>query len=339
MISITAQQDESALIRRANQLYHELTQESFEHIHRHRFRIQKPFWDTVARVALDTGRRGPIADSTRATRGRTVLDLACGTGFVTRTLAAHLTSCDNLVAADLNRGQLRTAGANWKAFRLHHADAPGFIRLASDAQTLPLPDGSVDLVAINASLHHMPSPTQVLGEIDRILRPGGFFALGFEPNRAYFKCRVLAGLDTAFSRLHWYASPRQNWRRLRTRLALASVQTAHDLADQTAVLNEMNRTLLGEGLISRPMPGGRLLDLVDPHSRGEDNAVGFDPGDLITQVMPTYRTCLLITTDYLGETARFWPTARTLTDTVLRAFIPGHGSLFSWLLQKPEAAR
>ncbi len=330
MTSIAAQQDESALIRRANQLYHELTRESFERVHSRRFRIQKPFWDTVARVALDS--------SEQELRGRTVLDLACGTGFVSRALAAHLTSRDRLIAADLNRGQLRTAGASWNTYRLHRDDAPGFVRLASDAQVLPLPDASVDLVAVNASLHHMPSPTRVLGEIDRILRPGGFFALGFEPNRAYFQCRALAGLDVAMARMHWYASPRQNWRRLRDRLPGAFLRAAHDDASEAAVIREMNRTLQLEGLITRPMSGGRILDLVDPHSRGEDGAAGFDPGELITKALPTYRICVLFTTDYLGETARFWPTARKVTDAVFRAFIPGHGSLFSWLLRKTEAA-
>jgi hypothetical protein len=185
----------------------------------------------------------------------------------------------------------------------------------------------------------MPNPTQVLEDIDRILCPGGFYALGFEPNRAYFRSRALSGLDTTFARLHWYASPRQNWRRLRTRLRPASVHKAQEPEDETSVLDEMNRALQSEGLIARPMPGGQLLDLVDPHSRGEDNAIGFDPADLITRAMPRYRICLLKTTDYLGESARFWPTTRAITDAILRSFIPGHGSLFSWLLQKPEGAR
>lgn len=331
MTNIAAVQNESALVRRANQLYHELTRESFERVHGRRFRIQKPFWDAIARIALDS--------STQKPRGRTVLDLACGTGFVSRTLAAHLTSRDRLMAADLNRGQLRTAGANWNTYRLHRDDAPGFVRLASDAQVLPLPDESVDLVAVNASLHHMPSPTRVLGEVDRILRPGGFFALGFEPNRAYFRCRALAGLDIAMARMHWYASPRQNWRRLRERLPGGSFRAANEDASEAAVIREMNRILQLEGLIAQPMSGGRLLDLVDPHSRGEDGAAGFDPGELIAEVLPMYRIRVLFTTDYLGETGRFWPTARKVTDAIFRAFIPGHGSLFSWLLRKPEAAR
>jgi ubiquinone/menaquinone biosynthesis C-methylase UbiE len=329
MRTIAVQDNMSALIRRANQLYHELTRESFERIHRHRFGVQRPFWKEAARIALDENGRA-------SSRYRTIVDLACGSGFVSRTLAEHVTSQDRLIAADLNRGQLRTAGENWEACRPRRANAPDLIRLASDAQTLPLHSESVDFVAVNASLHHMPAPAKVLTEIDRILRPGGFFALGFEPNRTYFRCHALASLGLAVARFHWYASPRQNWRRLRSILPLSTDAMPHAPADEIAVLERMNRTLCDEGLISWPMSGDQILDLVDPHSRGEDGTIGFDPGDLINRFMSAYRTHLLITTDYLGECARFWPTVRTITDAIFRAFVPGHGSLFSWLLQKPE---
>jgi ubiquinone/menaquinone biosynthesis C-methylase UbiE len=339
MTCIATQQSESALIRRVNQLYHELTQSSFEQTHRYRFRVQRPFWETVACIVLDEGRRAAIPDAAGKSPGRTILDLACGTGFVSQTLASSLTPRDRIIAADLGCGQLRTAGANWEARRPQHADAPGFVRLATDAQILPLAATSVDLVAINASLHHMPDPVHVLGEIDRVLRPGGYLALGFEPNRAHFESRALVGLGTILARLHWYAGPRQNWRRLRTRLHLASIATASEPVEEAAILNAMNRALQREGLVSQPLPGGELLDLVDPHARGEGHAAGFDPGGLITRTLPGYRTCLLITTDYLGETARYWPTARALADALLRAFMPGHGSLFSWLLRKPGATR
>ncbi len=336
MTSAVAQQDDWALIRRANHLYHEFTRDSFERTHRHRFRAQRSFWRAIARICLDARDRNGGAASTES-RPRTVLDVACGSGFVSRTLADRLTPRDRLLAVDLGEGQLRTTRMRWAAFLARRPHTPAFLSLATDARSLPLPNGCVDLAAMNASLHHMPDPPQVLAEIDRVLRPGGWFALGFEPNRAYFANPILANAGRALDRLHWYANPRQNWRRVRTGLGLAG-RLGGSGGDDLLVLDAVNDALLREHLIGRPLSIGRLRDLVDPHSRGGADTVGFEPRDLIAGCLPGYEIHRLVTTDYLGETGRFWPAARFIVDAALRAFLPGHGSLFSWLLRKPEAA-
>ena len=46
-----------------------------------------------------------------------------------------------------------------------------------DAQQIPLPDGSLDLVVSTLSLHHWSDPIAVLDEIARVLRPGGSFLI------------------------------------------------------------------------------------------------------------------------------------------------------------------
>jgi len=99
----------------------------------------------------------------------------------------------------------------------------------------------------------------------------------------------------------------------------------------------MNDQLLREGLIDRPLGASRLLDLIDPHARGEGEPAGFDPYRLLSAAMPGYQVCMLVTSDYLGEVGRFWPTVRGLSDGLLRVIAPGHGSLFSWLVRKPGA--
>jgi len=49
--AIAADMD-TALIGRVNQLYHNLTQDSFDDEHRHRHRVERPFWQNVARRVL-----------------------------------------------------------------------------------------------------------------------------------------------------------------------------------------------------------------------------------------------------------------------------------------------
>ncbi len=337
MISAVAHQDDRALIRRANRLYHECTRDSFERSHRRRFGVQRSFWHAVARAGLGARDREE-AGSSAGDRPRTILDVACGSGFVSRALAEYLRPHDRLLAVDLGEGQLRTTREHWAALRASRAHAPAFLSLATDAQSLPLPDASVDLAAMNAALHHMPDPPKVLAEIDRVLRPGGFFALGFEPNRAYFASPALVLVGRTLDRLHWYANPRRNWRRLRAKLAPAG-RRERTGDEGLLVLSAINDTLLREQLITEPLAAGQLLDLVDPHSRGDTTSIGFDPRELIAGSLAGYAVDILLTTDYLGETGRFWPTARFVIDAAMRTFLPGHGSLFSWLVRKPEAGK
>ncbi len=58
---------------------------------------------------------------------------------------------------------------------------PGYVRvrpdLTWDGSTIPLPDGSVDSAMATEVLEHCPDPGQVIGEIHRVLRPGGVFFL------------------------------------------------------------------------------------------------------------------------------------------------------------------
>ena len=337
MITMTTEQD-GAIILRINQLYHELTRDAFEAVHRHRFRVQGPFWEKVARTTLRQIR--PAVQAGIAARSpskpRAVVDLACGTGFVTRILGTRLTSNDRLIALDLGEAPLGTTGRSWENLRQQRRDGPALVRLAGDAQTIPLADASADLVAMNASLHHVPNPRKVLCEVDRILKPGGYFALGFEPNRPHFESTLLAGAARGLARLQWYASPRQNRRRLRTWIGRhADDRAENEPSDWTAVADAMNAQLLREGLVDQPLRPSNILDLIDPHARGNDEGNGFDPGQMLRQAMPGYQILLLLTSDYLGETARFCPAIRAITDAVLRAFAPGHGSLFSWLVRKP----
>jgi SAM-dependent methyltransferase len=91
--------------------------------------------------------------------GRTVLDLAAGTGKLTRLLAP---SGANVVAVE-PVAEMR-------------AKLTGFVALAGTAEHIPLVDAYVDAVTVGQAFHWFDAE-RALREIHRVLRPGGGVAL------------------------------------------------------------------------------------------------------------------------------------------------------------------
>ncbi|WP_427165546.1 class I SAM-dependent methyltransferase [Streptomyces sp. C1-1] len=99
------------------------------------------------------------------TAGR-LLDIGCGTGIVTRRLAAARPAT-RVTGVDLTPGMARMA-----AGRL-----PGAIALA-DSRALPFPDATFDAVSSVWLLHLLDGPQDVravVAECARVLRPGGVY--------------------------------------------------------------------------------------------------------------------------------------------------------------------
>jgi len=98
-----------------------------------------------------------------------VLDLACGSGIYSRPLARAIPR-GRVVGLDLSPAMLRHALR--LAAREHVANV-SFVR--GDAQRLPFPAERFDLVNCCGALHLFPDTRGALGEIARVLRPGGCF--------------------------------------------------------------------------------------------------------------------------------------------------------------------
>ena len=98
-----------------------------------------------------------------------VLDIGCGTGPITRSIA------------DLE-GVVRTVGLDPSptllehARRLSHAHA-GITFHEGDARALPFPDRDFDAVVFHTTLCHIPGPERALAEAWRVLRPNGRLAI------------------------------------------------------------------------------------------------------------------------------------------------------------------
>jgi len=93
-----------------------------------------------------------------------VLELACGTGILTRQLRRRLSASSRLVATDLNDPMLQYA-------RAKSDQNEGIEWKQADASALPFPDGSFDLVVCQFGLMFVPDKFAALREMHRVLRP------------------------------------------------------------------------------------------------------------------------------------------------------------------------
>ena len=108
-----------------------------------------------------------LVDRLRSRPLTRVLEIAAGTGVVTRALASALPDTVSIVATDLNQAML------------DHAAAVGTTRAVewrqADAMQLPFPDGAFDAVVCQFGVMFFPDRSKAFSEARRVLRPGGVF--------------------------------------------------------------------------------------------------------------------------------------------------------------------
>lgn len=96
-----------------------------------------------------------------------VLEIAAGTGVVTRRLAAALPESVAIVATDLNQEMLDEAAAVGTTRPVEWRQA--------DAMQLPFPDGAFDAVVCQFGVMFFPDKHKAFAEVRRVLSAGGVF--------------------------------------------------------------------------------------------------------------------------------------------------------------------
>lgn len=132
--------------------------------------IQRRFGPAAADYAASAVHAGgPDLAAMVAAAGATgearLLDVATGAGH---TALAFAPLVGEVVAVDLTEA-MHAAGRGL-------ADERGIANVAfqrGDAERLPFPDGSFDLVTCRYAAHHFPRPAAAAGEMARVLAPGG----------------------------------------------------------------------------------------------------------------------------------------------------------------------
>jgi ubiquinone/menaquinone biosynthesis C-methylase UbiE len=97
--------------------------------------------------------------------GAEVLEVGCGTGVLTRVLAA-LPEVDRIVGVDIAESLLD------KAREL----APDIEFAQADARSLPFDAERFDVVVFDSTFSHLPGPERAVAEAFRVLRPDGLLA-------------------------------------------------------------------------------------------------------------------------------------------------------------------
>lgn len=95
-----------------------------------------------------------------------VLEIAAGTGVVTRALAAALPESCEIVATDLAEGMLDVA-------REYVPEGSPILWQQADGQDLPFEDESFDVVVCQFGIMFFPDKIQGFREAHRVLKPGG----------------------------------------------------------------------------------------------------------------------------------------------------------------------
>jgi len=112
-----------------------------------------------------------------------VLDVGCGTGFV-----SQLYPNFDITGVDISDGMLERNPYKW---------------VKGSAEAIPFPDNHFDFVVCRSLLHHLDDPRVGLREMRRVLKPGGHWVC-WDPNHnaLYELVRHLFQRTDRFSHLH-----------------------------------------------------------------------------------------------------------------------------------------
>ncbi|KAB8191818.1 methyltransferase domain-containing protein [Nonomuraea phyllanthi] len=126
-------------------------------------------YEALGSIAFLGGRRAAftrVAAAARPRAGDRVLDVGCGTGYLSRILSPVVTPSGHVTGLDPSPAMVEYA--------TRHAPA-NCTYVVGEGQRLPFPDASFDLVVSSLAVHHMPAGArpEALRQMCRVLRPGG----------------------------------------------------------------------------------------------------------------------------------------------------------------------
>lgn len=119
-------------------------------------------WASILSLGQDGRWRRKLVGELGVPRGSLILDVAAGTGSITRSLLAN---GHHIVALDQSEDMIS------------RLDVPGARRLLATAESLPLRDGTFDALIFGYLLRYVEDPQAAMRELSRVVRPGGTVAM------------------------------------------------------------------------------------------------------------------------------------------------------------------
>jgi len=303
----------SELVRRANELYHNAEGDRYDALHREMHRVEKTFWQDVAKEYLS--RPEPLV----------CLDFGTGTGLVALSVGPYLKAADTLICTDisselLKQGEINVAKAGLRC-------QASFIK--TDGLQIPVADDSVDVIMLNSVLHHIHQLDAFADECRRVLRSGGLVIVNHEPNDTGWLplsfrlvrsvCRGIYRPKLLFVKLA-ESSPFLE-KAMRSILS----KTNSNYRWRNAMLADIARQLKKEGLIDFDLRGVEVQQIVDIHSEQ-----GFVGQEIITESFARFKVLEWSTYNHLGcfGTGKLYK----LIDAFMKTRWPAAGSNIRFVL-------
>jgi len=130
-------------------------------------------WDRMREDFFDETIADSVLKASDLKRGDSVVDIGCGTGFLTQHVVMRTQGTGKIIGVDLSPSMLEAAKDNLAKLGLL-----GSVEFRiGDAEKLPLDDSFADAVVGNMILHHCPRPRRAISEMTRVLKNGGRVAL------------------------------------------------------------------------------------------------------------------------------------------------------------------
>ena len=139
-----------------------------------------------ARLQRQSDELGPfsatVLDQVDLKSGQSAIDLGCGPSGILKLLSDRVAPGGRVVGVDADPTHVTMARQFAEEHRLRNVDI-----VAADARHTGLPAGSFDLVHARTLLVNVPDPTEVVAEMVRLVRPGGWIG-SVEPDTEYGLC-------------------------------------------------------------------------------------------------------------------------------------------------------
>ena len=138
------------------------------------FEVVSGRWDILRKTFYGDEVRDAVLSAARVLPEDTVLDVGAGTGFLTEGAAKI---ARRVIALDFSQAMTDESRAKFGAGNVEFK--------IGNAEQIPLPDSSVNAVIGNMILHHCLDPDVAIGEMARVLAPGGRLALSDLQRHSY----------------------------------------------------------------------------------------------------------------------------------------------------------